>query len=61
MVFTRASDSSPVTHPFILMISAYDSLLGKKKPKHIIYPILGKWRYYIVLKNILNFSLLEIC
>ena len=43
MVFTRASDSSSVTHPFILMISAYDSLLEKKRnPKHIIYPILGK-------------------
>lgn len=58
MVFTRASDSSPVTYPFILMTSEYDSLLEKKK-KHIIYSILGKWHYNIVFKNILKFFLSE--
>ena len=30
------------------MISAYDSLLKKK---HIIYPVLVKWPYYIVFKK----------
>lgn len=57
MMFTRASESSPVTHLFIVMTSEYYSLLEKKM--HITYPLTGKWHYSIVLKNILIVSLLD--
>lgn len=57
MGFTRASESSPAAHPFILMTSEYYSLLKKKM--HIIYPLLGKWYYNIVFKNIFILFLLE--